>query len=230
MSTRTQAGIGVAAAVGAALLLVGCATAGTGAAPATSGSPASALASPSAFTTVSGGGPESGPVDPVPASPESGTGPLPTPPSAVETDPSGPDPDPSTSASASVPDWPTIQAAVAEADAQLATAKREGWWSGPVCSPDIEQHRANAGQDPLSDEQLRAECAANLAEFRASGADYAALQALDPAARTAELARVGALLGLPAGQEPTVGQVVVAHGCEQGWITDPADCAGIPAG
>jgi len=24
--------------------------------------------------------------------------------------------------------------------------------------------------------------------------------------------------------------VVVVHGCEQGWITDPADCSGIPAG
>lgn len=133
-------------------------------------------------------------------------------------------------AGSGVPDWPAIQAAVAEADAQLAQAKSEGWWSGPVCSPDIELHRENAGQDPLSDEQLRAECAANLAEFQASRDDYAALQALDPAARTVELARVGTLLGLPAGQEPTVGQVVVVHGCEQGWITDPADCSGLPTG
>ena len=135
-----------------------------------------------------------------------------------------------TSTSGSIPDWPTLQAAVAAADAQLATAKSEGWWSGPVCSPDIEQHRENAGQDPLSDEQLRAECAANLAEFDSSRQDFAAWQALDVAARTAELARVGAVLGLPAGQEPTVGQVVVVHGCEQGWVTDPADCSGIPAG
>ena len=129
-----------------------------------------------------------------------------------------------------MPDWPTLQAAAAAADAQLATAKSEGWWSGPVCSPDIELHRDNAGQDPLSDEQLRAECAANLAEFGASRDDYAALQALDASARTTELARVSTVLGLPPGQEPTVGQVTVVHGCEQGWITDPADCSGIPAG
>src|SRR5690349_13494737 len=94
-----------------------------------------------------------------------------------------------------VPDWPSLQAAVAAADAQL-----------------------------------RAECATNLAEFGASGDDYAALQALPAADRATELARVGALLGLPAGQAPTVGQVVVVHGCEQGWITGPADCSGIPAG
>ena len=135
-------------------------------------------------------------------------------------DKSGSSPVPSGSG---VPDWPAIQAAVAEADAQLALASSEGWWSGPVCSPDIELHRENAGQDPLSDEQLRAECAANLAEFGESRDDYAALQALDPAARTAELARVGTLLGLPAGQAPTVGQVVFVHVCEQGWNTDPAD-------
>lgn len=136
----------------------------------------------------------------------------------------------SSSGAGAAPDWPTLQAAVAAADAQLATAKSEGWWSGPVCSPDIEQHRENAGQDPLSDEQLRAECAANLAEFDASRQDFAALQALSAGARSAETARVGALLGLPTGQEPTVGQIVVVHGCEQGWITDPADCSGIPAG
>lgn len=138
----------------------------------------------------------------------------------------------STAASAGPPadDWAALQAAVAEADAQLVTAKSEGWWSGPVCSPDIELHRENAGQDPLSDEELRAECAANIAEFWASRDDYERLQALDDSARAAELARVGTVLGLPAGQEPTVAQVVVVHGCERGWITDPADCAGIPAG
>ncbi len=136
---------------------------------------------------------------------------------------------PSTSGGA-VPDWPALQAAVAAADDQLATAKSEGWWSGPVCNPDIEQHREQAGQDPLSDQQLRAECAANLAQFAASKDDYDRLQALDPSARTAEMARIGTLLDVPAGQQPTVGQVVVVHGCEQGWITDPADCAGIPAG
>jgi hypothetical protein len=138
----------------------------------------------------------------------------------------------STAASAGPPadDWAALQAAVAEADAQLVTARSQGWWSGPVCSPDIELHRENAGQDPLPDEELRAECAANIAEFWASKEDYDRLQALDDSARAAELARVGTVLGLPAGQEPTVTQVVVVHGCEQGWITDPADCAGIPAG
>src|SRR6478736_1780398 len=113
----------------------------------------------------------------------------------------GPSTTTATSASATsttgVPDWPAIQAAVADADAQLARAKSEGWWSGPVCSPDIDLHRDTAGQDPLSDGQLRAECAANLAEFQESRDDYAALQALEPTARTAELARVGTLLGLP---------------------------------
>jgi len=72
---------------------------------------------------------------------------------------------------------------------------------------------------------VRAECAANLAEFWASGDAYDQFQALDEAARDAEMARVATVLDLPAGQEPTVGQVVVVHGCEQGWITDPADCA-----
>ena len=76
-------------------------------------------------------------------------------------------------------DWAALQAAVAEADAQLVTARSQGWWSGPVCSPDIELHRENAGQDPLPDEELRAECAANIAEFWASKEDYDRLQALD---------------------------------------------------
>ena len=177
MTRLTRAAAGFMAAVGATLLLAGCATAGSGGAASASGSP-----SPSATST------------------------------------------------AGVPDWPALQAAVAAADAQLATAESEGWWSGPVCSPDIELHRDNAGQDPLSDEQLRAECATNLAEFGASRDDYAALQALAAADRATELARVGTLLGLPAGQEPAIGQVVVVHGCEQGWITDPADCSGIPTG
>lgn len=208
MINRIRATGGLVAAVGAALLLAGCATAGSGSAAAGSGP-----ASPSLTVSVSGPA-ESGPVSPVPGSAivSGSLTILPEPPGT------------------SAPDWPTIQAAVAEADAQLATAKSEGWWSGPVCSPDIELHRENAGQDPLSDEQLRAECAANLAEFWASRDDYAALQALDEAARTAELARIGTLLGLPAGQDPTIGQVVVVHGCEQGWITDSTDCSGIPAG
>jgi hypothetical protein len=184
MIGRTRAGGGFVTAVGAALLLCGCATAGS--AGRTASSPA-----PTGSGSVSG-----------PSTPGSVAG---------------------------VPDWPALQAAVAEADAQLTTATTEGWWSGPVCNPDIEAHRENAGQDPLSDEQLRAECAANLAEFRASRDDYAAWAALDASARTAELARVGTLLGLPSGQEPTVGQVVVVHGCEHGWITDPADCSGILA-
>jgi hypothetical protein len=136
----------------------------------------------------------------------------------------------SSSASTSPDDRTSLQAAVAEADAQVATATSEGWWSGPVCSPDIELHRENAGQDPLPDDQLRAQCAANLAEFWASKDDYDELQAMDASARAAELERVGTVLGLPAGQEPTVGQAMVVHGCEQGWINDPADCAGIPAG
>ena len=210
MIRRNHRGAGLLATAGAAMFMAGCATAGTGAA---ANSPA-----PSNLASVSVAGPTgAGSVSQVP---DSLTAQLPTPPSPVPVDPSG----------SAVPDWPTIQAAVAAADAQLATAKSEGWWSGPVCSPDVALHRENAGQDPLSDEQLRAECATNLAEFAASRDDYAALQALDASARAAELARVGVLLGLPAGQEPTVGQVVVAHGCEQGWITDAADCAGIPAG
>jgi hypothetical protein len=200
MIGRTRAGAGFVTTVGAALLLAGCAT---GSAGGSAGAAASASASSSSSAPSSVSGPPA-------------TGSV-----------SGPS---ATGTAAGVPDWPALQAAVAEADAQLATAKSEGWWSGPVCSPDIESHRENAGQDPLSDEQVRAECATNLAEFRASRDDYAALQALDAAARAAELARVGTLLGLPAGQEPTVGQVVVVHGCEQGWITDPADCSGIPAG
>ena len=185
MIGRTRAGGGFVTAVGAALLLCGCATAGS--AGRTASSPA-----PTGSGSVSG-----------PSTPGSVAG---------------------------VPDWPALQAAVAEADAQLTTARTEGWWSGPVCNPDIEAHRESAGQDPLSDEQLRAECAANLAEFRASRDDYAAWAALDAPARTAELARVRTLLGLPAGQEPSVRQVVVVHGCEQGWIADPSDCSGIPAG
>ena len=142
----------------------------------------------------------------------------------------------STSTSSSMPVDPPVddladpRAALAGADAQLATASSEGWWSGPVCSPDIEWHRENAGQEPLSGEELRAVCAANIAEFWASADAYDRLQALDESARAAELTRVGTVLGLPAGQQPTVRQVVVVHGCEQGWITDPADCAGIPAG
>ncbi len=112
----------------------------------------------------------------------------------------------------------------------MPTATAQGWWAGPVCSPDIQLHRENAGQPPLPDEQLRADCAANIAQFWASGQDYQQFQGLDEAARAAESARVAALLGLPAGQQPAVGQIVVAHGCEQGWISDPADCAGIPAG
>ncbi len=194
MTRLFRAAGGFMAAIGATLLLAGCASAGSGGAASQPVS-ASPTTSMSIWTTLSGGPGSSSP---------------PTPGSA--------------------PDWPALQAAVAAADAQLATAKSEGWWSGPVCSPDIELHRDNAGQDPLSDEQLRAACATNLAEFGASRDDYAALQALDASARTAELARVGTLLGLPAGQEPTVGQVVVVHGCEQGWITDPADCSGVPTG
>lgn len=201
--TRTRAG-GLATLAGAALLLGGCATAGSGGAAASSGpdSMSSSMSSPVSSSAASSAG-SSAPASSSSSSSAGGT---------------------------AVPDWPTLQAAVAAADAQLATAKSEGWWSGPVCSPDIEQHRENAGQDPLSDEQLRAECAANLAEFDASRQDFAEWQALDAAARTAELTRVAAVLGLPAGQEPTVGQIVVVHGCEQGWITDPADCSGIPAG
>lgn len=198
MIHRTRATGGLMAAVGAALLLAGCATAGS------AGSATTAAATSSASPSV--------------------TSPMTT------TTTSAANSAPVSSTSSTVPDWPTIQAEVAEADGQLATAESEGWWSGPVCNPDVGLHRENAGQDPLSDEQLRAECAANLAEFWASRDDYAALQALDAAARTAELARVGMLLGMPAGQEPTVGQVVVVHGCEQGWITDPTDCAGIPSG
>lgn len=190
MIERTRVSGGLVAAVGAVLLLSGCATAGS-----------TASATTAAAT-----------------------------PSTPATSPASSSADRSSTSGTAVPDWPAIQAAVAEADAQLATAQSEGWWSGPVCSPDIDLHRENAGQDPLSDEQVRAECAANLAEFGASRDDYAALQALNTAARTAELARVGTLLGLPAGQDPTVGQVVVVHGCEQGWITDPADCSQIPAG
>lgn len=211
MIRRSRRVTGLVAAAGVALVLAGCATPGTGAA---ASSPA-----PSVWASASVSVDWTSGVGSVSAVPNSLTA-LPAPPSPVSADPSG----------SAVPDWPTIQAAVAAADAQLATAKSEGWWSGPVCNPDVALHRENAGQDPLSDEQLRAECAANLAEFGASRGDYAALQALDASARAAELARVGALLGLPAGQEPTVGQLVVAHGCEQGWITDPADCAGIPAG
>ena len=127
---------------------------------------------------------------------------------------------------------PTVDRAtdLAAAEAELGAAKRQGWWAGPVCSPDVELHRENAGQPSPSADQLRAECAANIAEFWASKADFDRLQALDATARDAELARVSALLGLPAGQQPTVRQVVTVHGCEQGWITDPADCAGIAAG
>jgi len=119
---------------------------------------------------------------------------------------------------------------LAAAEAELGAAKSQGWWAGPVCSPDVELHRENAGQPSLSADQLRAECAANIAEFWASKADFDRLQALDATARDAELARAAALLALPAGQQPTVRQVVTVHGCEQGWITDPADCAGIAAG
>ena len=194
MTRLFRAAGGFMAAIGATLLLAGCASAGSGGAASQPVS-ASPTTSMSIWSTLSGGPGSSYP---------------PTPGSA--------------------PDWPALQAAVAAADAQLATAESEGWWSGPVCSPDIELHRDNAGQDPLSDEQLRAECATNLAEFGASRDDYAALQALAAADRATELARVGTLLGLPAGQEPTIGQVVVVHGCEQGWITDPADCSGIPTG
>ncbi|HEY5880669.1 MAG TPA: hypothetical protein VIU11_17295 [Nakamurella sp.] len=145
---------------------------------------------------------------------------------SVQTSPTASTP----ASSSDAADWPTLLAALAEADGRLSTAQDEGWWAGPVCSPDIEQHREQAGQSPLSDEQLRAECAANIGEFRASGDDYDDLQALDESVRAAELTRVAMVLGLPAGQQPTIGQIVVVHGCEQGWITDQAVCAGIPAG
>lgn len=225
---RARAG-GLAAFAGSALLLAGCATPGTGdVASATGSAAAGSSPVPSALSSALSSSAGSSPV----AASSAGSVPASTPastslPMSVSESGSGSSP---ALGSSAAPDWPTLQAAVAAADAQLATAKSEGWWSGPVCSPDIEMHRENAGQDPLSDEQLRAECAANLAEFQSSQQDFAALQALDAGARSAELARVGALLGLPAGQDPTVGQVVVAHGCEQGWITDPADCSGIPAG
>lgn len=209
------------AVAGAVLLLAGCATPnspGASGVPAKPGSLTTMTDSASVRASASVVGPtDSVPVEPVPITSSS---PVVSRSLKILPEPPG----------TSVPDWPTLQAAVAAADAQLATAKSEGWWSGPVCSPDIELHRDNAGQDTLSDEQLRAECAANLAEFGASRDDYAALQALDASARTTELARVSTVLGLPPGQEPTVGQVTVVHGCEQGWITDPADCSGIPAG
>ncbi len=98
---------------------------------------------------------------------------------------------------------------------------------GPVrCAAPTSKAPRERRPGPLSEEQLRAECAANLAEFDSSRQDFAAWQALDGAARTAELARVRIGSRTPAGQEPTVGQVVVVHGCEQGWVTDPADCSG----
>lgn len=213
MIGRARSVGGRVAAAGAVLVLAGCATPNSRvAASSLAADPASATAEVSVV----------GPTGPLVVEPEPVAAPGPVVSGSLTILPEPPAP--------SAPAWPILQAAVAAADAQLATAKSEGWWSGPVCSPDIEMHRENAGQDPLSDEQLRAECAANLAEFQSSQQDFAALQALDAGARSAELARVGALLGLPAGQDPTVGQVVVAHGCEQGWITDPADCSGIPAG
>lgn len=207
---------GRAAVAGAVLLLAGCATPNSPSGGSTAGSATAVPASASISVSVVG---PTDPltVEPVPVTPGSAilSGSL-----TVLPEPPG----------TSVPDWPTLLAEVERADALLPTAEAEGWWAGPACNPDVELHRDNAGQDPLSDEELRAECAANLAEFWASQQAYQRFQALDETARAAELARVAGVLGLAAGQDPTIGQLVVVQGCEQGWVTEPARCSEITGG
>lgn len=232
-ATRTRSAAFAGAALLAALTLGGCATSGASSGTGTASSSAAAASSPVSVVTpsepasspaVTTGGTSSAPAS-GPASADSSAqsaAPVTEPPAATT--------ESAASSSSADEEWTALQAALAQADAELGTAQSQGWWSGPICSPDIEMHRENAGQEPLPDEQLRAQCAANIAEFWASKVDYEQLMALDNDARISELARVGAVLGLPSAQPPTIAQVIVVHGCEQGWITDPADCTGIPAG
>lgn len=233
-ATRTRSAAFAGAALLAALTLGGCATSGassgTTVGTASASSSGAGASSPAASTTPSlaPGTSTAATTMATTSSPAPNTttvesaAPLTEPPAATT--------ESAVSSSSADEDWATLQAALAQADAELATAQSQGWWSGPICSPDIEMHRENAGQEPLPDEQVRAECAANITEFWASKVDYEQLMALDNDARITELARVGAVLGLPSAQPPTIAQVVVVHGCEQGWITDPAVCSVIPAG
>ncbi len=153
----------------AALMLVGCASPGP-AGSAGSGSVASSASVPSTTTP-----PESSPSppnsSPPNSSPPNSSPPNSSPPNSSPPNSSPPNSSPSLPSSAT-DDWAALQAALAAADAELPAATAQGWWAGPVCSPDIQLHRENAGQPPLPDEQLRADCAANIAQFWASGQDY----------------------------------------------------------
>lgn len=104
-------------------------------------------------------------------------------------------------------------------------------WTGPICDPDVNLHRREAGQDPLGDNQLADTCEANVEKAKTQIANNQPTEDPQPDPTTApqtvedEYEHVKKVLGI--NRDPSSGEVQTVAGCEAHDPNFPPDLCSI---
>ena len=107
---------------------------------------------------------------------------------------------------------------------EIQDAASAAGWRGPICDPDVNLHRKEAGQEILSDEHLAESCEANVEEAKTQIANRTSTTEVEEpnptsVAQTVQdrYEHVRKVLGI--NRNPTSGEVQIVYACEQGYAT-----------